>query len=80
MVSSLIERLSGSQANGFLLYLSDHGEAVFDSPTDTILGRSEGRPTAPMYTIPFMLWTSKQWQANNPATYQNQLEIGRAHV
>ncbi len=73
VVSSLIERLSGSQANGFLLYLSDHGEAVFDSPTDTILGRSEGRPTAPMYTIPFMLWTSKQWQANNPTAYQTEL-------
>ena len=73
VVSSLIERLSGSQANGFLLYLSDHGEAVFDSPTDTILGRSEGRPTAPMYTIPFMLWTSKQWQANNPVAYQDEL-------
>jgi len=77
VVSSLIERLSGSQANGFLLYLSDHGEAVFDSPTDTILGRSEGQPTAPMYTIPFMLWTSKQWQANNPTAYQQ--ELGRPY-
>ena len=46
---------------------------MFDSPTDTILGRSEGRPTAPMYTIPFMLWTSKQWQANNPVAYQDEL-------
>lgn len=73
VVSSLIERFSGNKANGFLLYLSDHGEAVFDAPTDTVLGRSEGRPTAPMYTIPFMLWTSEQWRANNPANYQAKL-------
>ena len=73
VVSSLIERLSGSHANGFLLYLSDHGEAVFDSPNNSFLGRSEARPTAPMYTIPFMLWTSKQWQANNPLTLQSEL-------
>jgi heptose-I-phosphate ethanolaminephosphotransferase len=26
-----------------------------------------------MYTIPFMLWTSKQWQANNPVVYQAEL-------
>ena len=73
VVSSLIDRLSGSRANGFLLYLSDHGEAVFDSPTDTILGRSEGRPTAPMYTIPFILWTSEQWRAIDPTAFQSAL-------
>nr|WP_229731959.1 phosphoethanolamine transferase CptA [Pseudomonas sp. N040] len=73
VVSSLIERLSGSKDNGFLLYLSDHGEAVFDSPTDTVLGRSEGRPTAPMYTIPFMLWTSAQWREANRVQFGPEL-------
>ena len=73
VISSLIEQFSATKPNGFLLYLSDHGEAVFDSPTDTVLGRSEGKPTAPMYTIPFMLWTSPQWQAANPANYSAAL-------
>ena len=73
VVSSLIEQLSGSKDNGFLLYLSDHGEAVFDSATDTVLGRNEGRPSASMYTIPFMLWTSEQWRANNPADFSAAL-------
>jgi heptose-I-phosphate ethanolaminephosphotransferase len=73
VVASLVEQFAAQKPNGFLLYLSDHGEAVFDSPTDTVLGRSEGKPTAPMYTIPFMLWTSPQWQASNPADYRTAL-------
>ncbi|MFZ6045995.1 phosphoethanolamine transferase CptA [Pseudomonas sp. CR3202] len=70
VVSSLIERFSGSGANGFLLYLSDHGEAVFDPEHPQVLGRNEAAPTAPMYTIPFMLWRSPQWRAGHP------LELG----
>jgi heptose-I-phosphate ethanolaminephosphotransferase len=66
VVSSLIERFSGSRANGFLLYLSDHGEAVFDPEQPEVLGRNEAAPTAPMYTIPFMLWRSPQWRAEHP--------------
>ncbi|MFT5782298.1 MAG: heptose-I-phosphate ethanolaminephosphotransferase [Pseudomonas sp.] len=73
VVSSLIEEFAVTKPNGFLLYLSDHGEAVFDSPEGNVLGRNEGKPTAPMYTIPFMLWTSEQWRANNPADYSAAL-------
>lgn len=73
VVSSLIEDMAASQANGFLLYLSDHGEAVFDSPTDTVLGRNEARPSAPMYTVPFILWASQQWRSQHPADYRSEL-------
>ncbi|MBX9913141.1 MAG: phosphoethanolamine transferase CptA [Pseudomonadaceae bacterium] len=73
VVASLIENFAATKPNGFLLYLSDHGEAVFDSPEGSVLGRNEGKPTAPMYTIPFMLWTSEQWRANNPADYTTAL-------
>ncbi len=73
VVSSLIEQFSASKPNGFLLYLADHGEAVFDSPKGNVLGRNEGKPTAPMYTIPFMLWTSEQWRSHSPASYQAEL-------
>ena len=51
VVSSLIKQFSASKPNGFLLYLSDHGEAVFDSPTGNVLGRNEGKPTAPMIVM-----------------------------
>ncbi len=74
VVSSLIERFSGSNANGFLLYLSDHGEAVFDPEQPDVLGRNEAAPTAPMYTIPFMLWRSPQWRAAHPQELSTSLK------
>lgn len=73
VVSSLIERLSATNGRDLLLYLSDHGEAVFDSPTNAMLGRSEGKPTAPMYTVPFIVWTSGQWRADKPVDYRAEL-------
>lgn len=65
VVSSIIKQFAESDPNGFLLYLSDHGEDVYDSGTHDNLGRSEGRPTAPMYTIPFLTWASPKWRATH---------------
>ncbi|WP_213938912.1 phosphoethanolamine transferase CptA [Pseudomonas sp. dw_612] len=62
VVSSLIKDYAKVDPNGFLLYLSDHGEDVFDSPGHNTLGRNESKPTAPMYTIPFMAWASPKWR------------------
>ncbi|MFY0727512.1 phosphoethanolamine transferase CptA [Pseudomonas sp. NFX15] len=62
VVSSLIKDYAKSDPNGFLLYLSDHGEDVFDSVGHSTLGRNENKPTAPMYTIPFMAWASPKWR------------------
>ena len=63
VVSSLIKDYARTDPNGFLLYLSDHGEDVFDSVGRSTLGRNENKPTAPMYTIPFMAWASPKWRA-----------------
>jgi heptose-I-phosphate ethanolaminephosphotransferase len=65
VVSSLIKQFAASDPNGYLLYLSDHGEDVYDSAGHTNLGRNEGRPTAPMYTIPFIAWASPKWRASH---------------
>jgi heptose-I-phosphate ethanolaminephosphotransferase len=65
VVSSLIEKFAASDPNGYLLYLSDHGEDVYDSAGHGNLGRNEGRPTAPMYTIPFIAWASPKWRASH---------------
>ena len=62
VVSSLIKDYAKTDPNGFLLYLSDHGEDVFDSPGHSTLGRNEGKPTAPMYTVPFIAWASPKWR------------------
>lgn len=66
VVSSLIKRYAESSANGFMVYLSDHGEDVYSSGNHDRLGRNEMAPTRPMYTIPFMVWTSPSWQAAHP--------------
>ncbi|PPK39977.1 hypothetical protein CD175_00615 [Pseudomonas laurylsulfatiphila] len=65
VVSSLIKDYAKTDPNGFLLYLSDHGEDVFDSAGHSTLGRNENKPTAPMYTIPFMAWASPKWRASH---------------
>lgn len=71
VVSNLIKRYAGTDPNGFLLYLSDHGEEVFSSGKHDRLGRNENAPTRPMYTIPFMLWTSSSWQQAHPRDLQS---------
>ncbi|MDR1849340.1 MAG: phosphoethanolamine transferase CptA [Zoogloeaceae bacterium] len=66
VVSSLIERFAAHKDNGFLLYISDHGEEVFDTPPHRTIGRNEGAPTFNMYAIPFLLWTSPEWKRAHP--------------
>lgn len=61
VVATLIRDFAASNKNGFLVYFSDHGEEVFDTPPHNILGRNEAAPTRPMYEIPFIIWQSPQW-------------------
>jgi heptose-I-phosphate ethanolaminephosphotransferase len=76
VVSGIIDTLDAAGSTSLLTYFSDHGEDVYDSPEHDFIGRNESRPTAPMYTVPFFLWSSAQWQQmetrkfvgpNNPA-------------
>jgi heptose-I-phosphate ethanolaminephosphotransferase len=48
VVSSLIKRFAATDPSGFLLYLSDHGESVYDPVAPQVLGRNEAAPTRPM--------------------------------
>ncbi|MBX4133549.1 phosphoethanolamine transferase CptA [Frischella sp. Ac48] len=70
VLSQLIHTFADSKPNGFLLYFSDHGEDVYESPSHDVLGRNEKAPTEPMYTIPFLLWISPQWQQTHAVNYQ----------
>ena len=70
VVGSLIKTYAETDPNGFLVYLADHGEAVFDAPAATVLGRNEASPTSPMYTVPFIVWRSPQWRADDPRELQ----------
>ncbi|MCP2072211.1 UNVERIFIED_ORG: heptose-I-phosphate ethanolaminephosphotransferase [Pseudomonas lini] len=73
VVSSLIKDYAKTDPNGFLLYLSDHGEDVFDSQGHNTLGRNEAKPTAPMYTIPFMAWASPKWRESHDWSFAGDL-------
>ena len=73
VVSSLIHTYQETDPNGFLLYFSDHGEEVYDTPPHKTQGRNEGNPTRHMYTIPFLLWTSDRWQAAHPRDFSTDV-------
>ncbi|MGX9739013.1 phosphoethanolamine transferase CptA [Pseudocitrobacter corydidari] len=73
VVASLIDEYKATDPNGFLLYFSDHGEEVYDTPPHNIQGRNELAPTRHMYTVPFMLWTSEKWQAAHPRDFSQDV-------
>ncbi len=74
VVSSLIKDYAKTDPNGFLLYLSDHGEDVYDSAGHDTLGRNEAKPTAPMYTIPFMAYASPKWRDSHDWKFAEDLQ------
>ncbi|GAA4816278.1 phosphoethanolamine transferase [Litoribaculum gwangyangense] len=57
---SLISELKIQNKKSALIYLSDHGENVYDNGTD-FFGRSEENLTKSMFEIPFLLWTSEDF-------------------
>ncbi|MWP49890.1 MULTISPECIES: phosphoethanolamine transferase CptA [unclassified Gilliamella] len=74
VTTTLFNIFKNSQQNGFMLYFSDHGEDVYQTPPHNILGRNEKAPTRTMYTIPFMLWQSPTWIKTHPNNYQNYVD------
>ncbi|WP_461482779.1 phosphoethanolamine transferase CptA [Porticoccus sp.] len=62
VVSELIEETRMAGGKSLLLYLSDHGEEVYDNPGDLFTGRNEAAPTSAMYTVPFIVWGSEDFQ------------------
>lgn len=73
VVASLIKDYKATDPNGFLLYFSDHGEEVYDTPPHKTQGRNEDNPTRHMYTVPFLLWTSEKWQAAHPRDFSQDV-------
>lgn len=56
VVSKIIEDVKSNKDSTALLYLSDHGEEVFDNKNVKKLGRNEDAPTLSMYSIPFIIY------------------------
>ena len=62
IVDELIRRLENK--NAIVIYISDHGEDVYDEWN--FAGHMEVEGTRSMIEIPMMIWTSAQFKAENP--------------
>ncbi len=62
VVSSLIREVSKLNHKASLVYLSDHGEEVYDDPKNKKLGRNEYAPTINMYAVPLIAYGNRYWK------------------
>ncbi len=74
VVSKLIKDFAATDPNGLLVYFSDHGEEVYDTPGLNFKGRAEANPLAAMYTVPFLIWTSPKWKETRPQDFRAALD------
>lgn len=70
VIASLIEDLKSIGGVSYLLYFSDHGEDIYDTTEDKVMGHSQ-IANLPMTSVPFMLWTSKALNEIRPDIRQN---------
>ena len=68
IVYSMIKELQNQNKKSALLYLSDHGENVYDG-TD-FFGRSEDVLTKSMFEIPFLVWVSNNFELPEDFEYK----------
>jgi heptose-I-phosphate ethanolaminephosphotransferase len=61
VVSEIIERVRGVNASSYVLYVSDHGEEVYDERD--FVGHTEEIGNRFMIEIPFVLWLSPGYRA-----------------
>ncbi len=69
LIDSMITIVESRSEFGTLLYLSDHGDNVFDERDD--YGHNELNPTKSMFEVPFMLWSSQSYENYKPEFYDS---------
>lgn len=65
VISSIIDIIHQHKNPSAMLYLSDHGEEVFDDISQNKMGRNEADPTLAMYSIPFIIYGNPQWKISH---------------
>lgn len=65
LVAKLVEELGQLGGASYLMYFSDHGEDIYDSTDERILGHSQ-LANEPMTSVPLMLWTSPRLDELRP--------------
>ena len=63
IVNEIIAAVEEQQSKSFVIYLSDHGEDVYQ--TMDLNGHLEENGSKPMYDIPFFLWRSEEYLLDN---------------
>ena len=71
IIAELIEGLRQEDKKSLFVYLSDHGEEVFDYAQKPFCGRNESDPSPAMYTVPLVTWKSKKLKNNLVAEWDN---------
>lgn len=71
-LSQVIHRLKKTRKNAILLYVSDHGENLFDDE-NKFIGHGTTNPTKFEYHTPYFIWYSDSYKQNNPGKIK-QLE------
>lgn len=69
LLSSLITALDKTEARAALMYVSDHGEDIFDDERGRFLHASPV-PTYQQLHVPMVLWMSKSLRATEPEKWQ----------
>ncbi len=78
IVYTFIKELQKTNNKSALLYVSDHGENLFDG--NDFFGRSEEVLTKSMFEIPFVLWTSKDFMFPKDFDFQPQRKFMADHI
>ncbi|WP_161555205.1 phosphoethanolamine transferase [Dokdonia sinensis] len=63
IVNEIIASIETEQLKSFVIYLSDHGEEVYQ--TLNMSGHLEEEGSKPMYDVPFLLWRSEKYLLDN---------------
>lgn len=71
ILRSIIEKLRETNTYSSLIYFSDHGDDVFD--TIDFAGHNEYHATKPMYEIPFFIWFSEKYLAENNIDFSPEI-------
>lgn len=78
-LAKLIALLQQTEASSAMLYTSDHGEDIFDDSRKLFL-HSSPVPSYYQLHVPFLVWTSKEYQAANAKIHEAMLDNRRKPI
>ncbi|MEG1450093.1 MAG: phosphoethanolamine transferase [Cetobacterium sp.] len=70
LINNIIDMTDKSSKNSYLLYLSDHGQIVYDDNTDFV-GNSLPTVNKKAVEIPLIVWMSQEYREKNKENVEN---------